>query len=66
MLFNCMSGEKKAFLKWYKMVEFGRAAEQNSISDKKKLAIQLFYQHKMNQLNVAFVEWKRICSALAN
>ncbi|CAD8124479.1 unnamed protein product [Paramecium sonneborni] len=66
MLYNCMSAQKKAFLKWYKVVEFSRAAEAFTISDKKKLAIQLFYQHKMNQMNVAFVEWKRLSSSLTN
>ncbi|CAD8210248.1 unnamed protein product [Paramecium octaurelia] len=66
MLYNCMSAQKKAFLKWYKVVEFSKAAEAFDISDKKKLAIQLFYQHKMNQLNVAFVEWKRLSSHLTN
>ncbi|CAD8204313.1 unnamed protein product [Paramecium octaurelia] len=66
MLYNYMSAQKKAFLKWYKIVEFHRATEAFNILDKKKLAIQLFYQHKMNQLNVALVEWKRLSSYLTN
>ncbi|CAK61238.1 unnamed protein product (macronuclear) [Paramecium tetraurelia] len=58
--------QKKSFLKWQKIVEFHRVVDAFNISDKKKLAIQLFYQHKMNQLNVAQVEWKRLQSNLTN
>ncbi|CAK65705.1 unnamed protein product (macronuclear) [Paramecium tetraurelia] len=52
------SQQQQAVQRWRDALNQMNQQELQNVQENRKLAIQLFYQHKMNQLNVAFIEWR--------
>ncbi|CAD8207619.1 unnamed protein product [Paramecium pentaurelia] len=59
LLVRCTkSQQQQAVQRWRDAIKQINQQEIQNVQENRKLAIQLFYQHKMNQLNVAFIEWR--------
>ncbi|CAD8112533.1 unnamed protein product [Paramecium primaurelia] len=59
LLVRCTkSQQQQAVQRWRDAIKQMNQQEIQNVQENRKLAIQLFYQHKMNQLNVAFIEWR--------
>ncbi|CAK61775.1 unnamed protein product (macronuclear) [Paramecium tetraurelia] len=52
------SQQQQSVQRWRDAINQMNQQELQNVQENRKLAIQLFYQHKMNQLNVAFIEWR--------
>ncbi|CAD8123445.1 unnamed protein product [Paramecium sonneborni] len=52
------SQQQQGLQRWRDAINQMKLEKKQNINENRKLAIQLFYQHKMNQMNVAFLEWR--------